>query len=159
RVELGVKHQIAPSDSFGDEDIQVRIHVSNRSSEKVGNVEILESIPNTIKIEKGVNHGWGQLRASEELDFPREFHSPIRGRYELGPLVARARDPFGFYLVEASAGVETLSIMPRPERIRGAELRPRHLGPWPGTIPARTLGPGTEFYSMRSYVAGDDPKR
>src|SRR5437667_3076941 len=49
--------------------------------------------------------------------------------------------------------------MPKPERIRGAELRPRHLGPWPGTIPARTLGPGTEFYSLRGYVSGDDPRR
>ena len=158
-IELRVSHQVAPSDSFGDEDIQVRIHVSNRGNEKLGNVEILESIPDKIKLEKGIGHGWVRLRALEELEFPLEFHSPIRGHYEVGPLVARARDPFWFYLVEASAGVETLSIMPRPERIRGAELRPRHLGPWPGTIPARTLGPGTEFYSMRDYLAGDDPKR
>jgi uncharacterized protein (DUF58 family) len=71
----------------------------------------------------------------------------------------RVQDPFGFYLVEERSEAEILSIMPRPERIRGAMLRPHHLGPWPGTIPARTLGPGTEFYSLRDYVAGDDPKR
>src|SRR5438552_8941204 len=49
--------------------------------------------------------------------------------------------------------------MPRPERIRGAQLRPRHVGPWPGVIPSRVLGLGTEFYSMRGYIPGDDPKR
>ncbi len=85
------------------------------SSEKVGNVEILESIPDTIKLEKGVAHGWVQLGVLEELEVPLEFPSPIRGHYEVGPLVARARDPFGFYLVEARTAVETLSIMPRPE--------------------------------------------
>jgi uncharacterized protein (DUF58 family) len=159
RVDLRVNHQVAPSDSFGDEDIQIRIQVSNGSRERVGNVEIVESVPDTIKLEKGAAHSWVRLAGLEEFEFPIEFHSPIRGHYMVGPLVARARDPFGFYLVEARAGVEILSIMPLPERIRGAELRPRHLGPWPGTIPARTLGPGTEFYSMRGYVAGDDPKR
>jgi uncharacterized protein (DUF58 family) len=159
KIELRVKHQVAPSDSFGDEDIQVRIRISNGGSEKIGNVEIVESVPDSIKLEKGASHTWVRLAGLEEFEFPLEFHSPIRGHYEVGPLVARARDPFGFYLVEAKTGLETLSIMPLPERIRGAELRPRHLGPWPGTIPARTLGPGTEFYSMRGYVAGDDPKR
>src|SRR5207245_3852684 len=63
------------------------------------------------------------------------------------------------YLVEAKAESEVLSIMPRPERIRGADIRPRHLGPWTVISPARTLGSGTEFYSMRGYVAGDDLKR
>jgi uncharacterized protein (DUF58 family) len=159
KVELRVHHQIVPSDSFGDEDIQVRIQVSNGTKEELGSVEILESVPDTIKLETGAAHSWVRLGGLEDFQFPLEFHSPIRGHYEVGPLVARASDPFGLYLVESRATIETLSIMPRPERIRGAELRPRHLGPWPGTIPARTLGPGTEFYSMRGYVAGDDPKR
>jgi uncharacterized protein (DUF58 family) len=158
KVELQVKHQIAPSDSFGEENIQVRIQISNGNNEKVGNVEVLESVPDTIKLEKGAAHVWVRLAGFDKFEFPLEFHCPIRGHYEVGPLVARVRDPFGLYLVEAKAGAETLSVMPRPERIRGADLRPRHLGPWPGTIPARTLGPGTEFYSMRGYVAGDDPK-
>jgi uncharacterized protein (DUF58 family) len=159
RVELQLKHQIVPSESFGDEDIQIRIQISNMSNQKVENVEVLESIPDAIKLEKGAAHMGLRLGVSERLEFPLEFHSPIRGRYEIGPLVVRARDPFGLYMVETGADGETLSIMPRPERIRGAELRPRHLGPWQGAIPARTLGPGTEFYSMRGYLAGDDPKR
>jgi uncharacterized protein (DUF58 family) len=49
--------------------------------------------------------------------------------------------------------------MPKPEKMRITELRPRHLGPWPGVIPSRILGQGSEFYSLREYVAGDDPKR
>ena len=158
-VEITGDHQVIPSDSFGDEDVRVRIEVSNNSKSQLRNVELKESIPDTIKLERGTSSLHFQLGAGERLEISMEFPSPIRGRYPIGPLVVRVRDGFGLYLVEAKLKPVTLSIMPKPERIRGAELRPRHLGPWPGIIPARTLGPGTEFYSVRGYVAGDDPKR
>jgi uncharacterized protein (DUF58 family) len=157
KVRLG--HQIVPSNSFGDEDISVRIEILNETNGKLGNVEVHVLIPDTIKLEKGAARMRTQLKLLEKLEVQIGFPSPIRGHYPLGPVVLRARDPFGLYLVETKADAEVLSIMPRPERIRGAELRPRHLGPWPGIIPARVLGPGTEFYSMRGYVPGDDPKR
>jgi len=159
KVELVMDHQIVPKDSFGDEDIAVKITVSNRTGHLLGNVEVTEYLPDGIELESGAGRVLTQARAEETVEFSLGFHSPIRGRYRIGPLVARVQDPFGFYLVEKRAEADILSIMPRPERIRGAELRPRHLGPWPGAIPARTLGPGTEFYSVREYVAGDDPKR
>src|SRR5207245_2889964 len=85
--------------------------------------------------------------------------SRARANYEIGPLIARVRDHVGFYLTEKKLASETLSVMPRPERLRGVQLRPRHVGPWPGVIPSKALGLGTEFYSMRKYIPGDDPKR
>jgi len=159
KVELVVDHQIVPNDSFGDEEIAVKITVSNRTRHSLGNVEVTEYLPGVITIESGASRVLTQVGAAETVEFSLGFHSPIRGRYRIGPLVARVQDPLGLYLVEKRSEANILSIIPRPERIRGAELRPRHLGPWPGTIPARTLGPGTEFYSVREYVAGDDPKR
>ncbi|TMI14122.1 DUF58 domain-containing protein [Candidatus Bathyarchaeota archaeon] len=159
RVKVRLSHQVIPSDSFGDEDIRVRIEISNETNGNLSNVEVHELVPDTIKIEKGAARIRAQLKLLEKLEVQLGFPSPIRGHYPVGPVVVRARDPFELYLVEAKAESEVLSIMPRPERIRGAELRPRHLGPWPGIIPARTLGSGTEFYSMRGYVAGDDLKR
>lgn len=158
-VKVRLSHQVIPNDSFGDEDIHVRIEISNETNSKLGNVEVHELISDTIKLERGISRIRTQLRLLEKLEVELGFRSPIRGHYPIGPVILRARDPFELYLVEAKADSEVLSIMPRPERIRGAELRPRHLGPWPGTIPARTLGPGMEFYSMREYVSGDDPKR
>jgi len=159
KVEVQVDHQVVPSDSFGDEDILVRIEISNNTNGPLGNVELRESIPDTIKLHKGAARLHLRLAALERLEIPLEFPSPIRGHYEIGPVIVMVRDGFGLYLAEVKTSPVILSIMPRPELIRGAELRPRHLGPWPGTIPARTLGQGTEFYSMRGYVAGDDPKR
>ena len=159
KVQLAISHQIVPSDSFGDEDISVNIRVSNRNSDPLGNVEVDEHLPSEIKVESGASRVLTQLGPRDHVELALTFHSPIRGHYWVGPLVARVQDPLGFYLAENIVEPEILSIMPKPERIRGAELRPRHLGPWPGTIPARTLGPGTMFYSLRDYVSGDDPKR
>jgi uncharacterized protein (DUF58 family) len=159
KVEVEASHRVEPADSFGDEDITVVVNVSNKTSNLLGNVEIEEYLPSMIKTAKGTSHALTPLNAGEKTELQLEFQSPIRGHYNIGPLVVRVRDPFGFYLVEKRSEEEVLSIMPRPERIRGAELRPRHLGPWPGLIHARVRGPGTEFYSMREYVSGDDPKR
>jgi uncharacterized protein (DUF58 family) len=159
KVELETNHRVDPADSFGDEDITVVVNVSNKTDSPLGNVEVEESLPGQIKLERGTSRALMRLDAGEKAELSLGFRSPIRGHYDIGPLVARVRDPFGFYLVERRSEEEVLSIMPRPERIRGAELRPRHLGPWPGMIHARIRGPGTEFYSMRDYVSGDDPKR
>ncbi|TMI53159.1 DUF58 domain-containing protein [Candidatus Bathyarchaeota archaeon] len=159
KVELETSHRVDPTDSFGDEDITIVVNVSNKTSISLGNVEIEENLPSMIKLERGTSRALTRLAPGEKAELRLEFHSPIRGHYRIGPLVARVRDPFGFYLVEQRSEEEVLSIMPRPEGIRGAELRPRHLGPWPGMIHARIRGPGTEFYSIRDYVSGDDPKR
>ena len=158
-VKVTLSHQVIPSDSFGDEDIWIRIEILNGTNRRLGNVEVREWVPDTIKIEKGAAQMRMQLAPLEKMEVKLGFPSPIRGHYPVGPLVVNARDPLGLYLVEAKVDAEVLSVMPRPERVRGAELRPRHLGPWPGIIPARTLGPGTEYYSMREYVPGDDTKR
>jgi uncharacterized protein (DUF58 family) len=74
-------------------------------------------------------------------------------------MIVRVRDPLGLYLKEVRLESQTLSVMPRPERLRRANLRPKHVGPWPGIILSKMLGGGTEFYSLREYVPGDDPKR
>ncbi|HEV2119075.1 MAG TPA: DUF58 domain-containing protein [Candidatus Bathyarchaeia archaeon] len=159
KVALELDHEVTPSDSFGEEDIELSIEIKNKTGSPVGNIEITEQLPPGVSLEKGAGRVRTGLLPSEKISLPLDFPNPGRGNYQIGPLVAKVQDPFGLYLVEDVRAPETLSVMPRPERIRGAELRPRHLGPWPGTIPGRIPGSGTEFFSLRGYVTGDDPKR
>lgn len=159
KIEIKLDRNIIPSETFGDENIRVESLVRNLTGKAFGNVEILEILDSKIVPEKGANHLSASMGPSDELSLTFEFASPPRANYEIGPLVARVRDPFGLYLTEKKLGPETLSVMPRPERVRGVQLRPRHVGPWPGVISSKVLGLGTEFYSMREYVPGDDPKR
>jgi uncharacterized protein (DUF58 family) len=159
KIDTSLDREIVPDETFGDTDIRVELRIRNIGSSSLGNVEIHEILDPRIIPEKGTNHSRAAIRPFEELNLVFEFPSPARSNYDIGPLILRVRDPFGFYLSEKKFAPQTLSVMPRPERLRGVQLRPRHVGPWPGAIPSRVLGLGTEFYSMREYVPGDDPKR
>ena len=159
KIDIKLERDIIPDETFGDEDIRIESRLRNLTWQTLGNVEIQEIIDDRIIPEKGANHTFASMGPSVEIRLIFEFASPSRANYEIGPLLVRVRDPFGFYLTEKKLGPETFAVMPRPERIRGAQLRPRHVGPWPGVIPSKVLGLGTEFYSMRGYIPGDDPKR
>lgn len=159
KIEIGLERSIVPDATFGDEDIRVESRIRNLTSSALGNLEVHEILDQRIIPERGTSHSPASMGPSQEMQLQFEFPSPPRATYQIGPLVARARDPFGFYLTEKKLGAETLSVMPRPEHLRGIRLSPRHVGPWPGIVPSKVLGLGTEFYSMREYITGDDPKR
>ena len=159
KINISLERSVVPDETFGDEDIRVESRIRNLTGATLGNLEIHEILDHRIIPEKGTTHSPASTGPFQELRLVIEFPSPPRANYEIGPMIARVRDPFGFYLTEKKLGSETLSVMPRPERLRGVQLRPRHVGPWPGVIPSKALGLGTEFYSMREYIPGDDPKR
>src|SRR5713101_6240825 len=159
KVEVGLDRRILPSESFGDEDIRVVGHVQNKGDALLENVEIQETLPVQVSPAKGTNHVFASLPPHGSVELSLEFDNPGRGHYQIGPLIVRVRDAFELYLSERRLEAETLVVMPRLERIRGTDLRPRHLGPWVGTIPSRASGVGTEFYSLRGYSPGDDLKR
>ena len=159
RVVLKLSRLLTPSETFGEEEIFDFLTVENGSDKPLWNVEVHEILPDKVTPESGLNETLLSIGARERLEVGFEFPSPGRGHYRIGPMIVKAQDPLGLYMTEYTVEIDTLTVIPRPERIKSAELRPRHLGSWSGVIRSRTLGPGTEFYSMRGYVAGDDPKR
>lgn len=159
KVDLELERRIIPSESFGEEDIRVEDWVRNKGDHPLDNVEVHEALAEKLVPHKGLNRVHSSLRPGEKMVLSLEFPNPGRGHHRVGPLTVRVRDSFGLYLVERRLEPEVLAVMPRPEKVRGTELRPRHVGPWPGTIPARTSGSGSEFYSLRGYTPGDDLKR
>ena len=159
KVEITLDRRIVPDETFGDEDIRIESIVQSKTNDRLVSVEIRETLDPPITLKKGTSVTTASIPAGGETHLLSEFKSPPRGNYAIGPMIARVRDPFGFYLVEKKLAPGNLCVMPRPERLRGVELRPRHVGAWPGVIPSKILGIGTEFYSLREYVPGDDPKR
>ena len=159
KVDIKLSRTIDPNETFGDQDVRVTSRVRNMGKTALANIELWETIEGEMVPEKGLNSGRAVIPALGESKLVFEFPSPPRAIYQIGPLVVRVRDPFGLYLVEKTLPPDTLAVMPRPESLTGVHLRPRHVGPWPGVIPSKILGVGTEFYSLREYVQGDDPKR
>lgn len=88
------------------------------------------------------------------------FAPRLRGVYEVGPLMAIWSDPFGVTKRRVTLTEPARIIVhPSTERVHDRvvtrewedpPIRPPYSKPWPT---------GFEFYGMRDYVPGDDPRR
>jgi uncharacterized protein (DUF58 family) len=77
------------------------------------------------------------------------------GSHALGPLIVRARDPFGLVTWDRRLGQRlTLRAFPREQRLREL-VAPMHTQPFLGTHVARARGEGIEFAEIRPFAAGD----
>ncbi|MGH3665557.1 MAG: DUF58 domain-containing protein, partial [Egibacteraceae bacterium] len=97
--------------------------------------------------------GLGSGRAVT-LRYP--VHGRSRGRYRLGPLRVRVRDPFGVaQRVRRYRTTDEVVVYPRIEPLPGGGSPGAHHGS--GVSETRRLFvTGDEFYTMREYVTGDD---
>jgi uncharacterized protein (DUF58 family) len=100
------------------------------------------------------------LPAGETLEHTYRITPRLRGVFELGPLEAEWSDPFGLTRRRVRL-LDPISVIVHP-RTEGAgdritsrawedpPIRPPISRPWPS---------GFDFYGMRDYVFGDDPRR
>ena len=99
-------------------------------------------------------------QAGETVGHSYRFAAIRRGRYKLGPLVAKWGDPLGFtqrqvtlvepYEVLVHPSVELVQDRPLTRLFEDPPIRPPVSKPWPQ---------GLEFYGMREYAPGDDIRR
>jgi uncharacterized protein (DUF58 family) len=100
------------------------------------------------------------LPKGQQLNYTYGFVPKRRGEFRAGPLVAEWNDPFGLIKRRVTL-TESAKIIVHPhverltDRITVREwedppIRPPVLKPWPT---------GFEFYGLRDYVEGDDPRR
>ena len=79
-----------------------------------------------------------------------------RGRYEVGPVRLRVRDPFGLaQRVRRYRGTEDVVVYPRIEPLEDPPAPGTQTGSGSSAI-RRLFNTGDEFYTMREYVTGDD---
>ena len=100
------------------------------------------------------------LPAGSEVNHTYSFVPALRGVYEIGPLVAVTGDAFGLSRRRIKlADPVKIIVHPRTEGVHDRVLsrewedppvRPPFAKPWPT---------GFEFYGMRDYQPGDDPRR
>jgi uncharacterized protein (DUF58 family) len=82
-----------------------------------------------------------------------------RGEHRLLVATARTTYPFGFFEKRRDVVVEPPGrLLVFPARVEVREVS-RALLSRLGTAPTRQAGPGDEFFSLRPYAEGDDPRR
>jgi uncharacterized protein (DUF58 family) len=60
---------------------------------------------------------------------------------------------------ETISGQAVVMIFPQVEDLGKVDVTARRVGPWPGSILSRSVGPGTEFFELRLYSPGDELRR
>jgi uncharacterized protein (DUF58 family) len=102
-----------------------------------------------------------EVPAGEPLVLRYAVRPAQRGDRPLGRLLALEYSPLGLLRRRALAGEgQLLRVYPDTTRfLRPASLDPRRALAALGVRPARPRGAGSEFESLRDYVAGDDPRR
>src|SRR2546426_2266160 len=78
KIDIGLKREIVPDETFGDEDIRVESCVRNLTGTTLGNLEIHEILDRRIIPEKGTSHSPSSIGPFQELQIILEFPSPPR---------------------------------------------------------------------------------
>ena len=79
-----------------------------------------------------------------------------RGRYTVGPMRLRVRDPFGLaQRIRRYQSREEIVVYPYIEPLEDPPAPGSHTGSGSSAI-RRLFNTGDEFYTMREYVVGDD---
>ncbi len=96
------------------------------------------------------------IRPGRQVRLPYRLHAQVRGRYAIGPLTVRVRDPFGLAeRVRRYTSTGEVIVYPRIEPLADGAIRGVHVGTATSDN-RRVFSTGDEFYTMREYVQGDD---
>jgi uncharacterized protein (DUF58 family) len=158
--DLKVARRINPQRSFGGEDIDVTVDIYNNSDNTVNELELEDQIPEPLIADAGTRTLTTDLRPHERVEFGYRISAPRRGYYVLGPILLRRADVMQFHEHKGEVPIrDELTVMPKIEKLGPIALRARRVGQWPGLVPSRRTGPGTEFFESRPYEPGDELRR
>jgi uncharacterized protein (DUF58 family) len=141
--------------TFEGDQVTVHLQIKNagRSS---GLVEVFDKLPTTVKLVKGSNHVYLNLKRNESLTIKYTIECPLRGYYLLGPVILRKRDFFNIFCEKkVMMNRSYLTVYPRAEDLRQLPIKSRYRKVHPGMLTLRQLGFGSEFHSIRDYIKTD----
>ena len=141
--------------TFESDQVTVHLRITN-SGRSSGLIEVYDKLPTTMKLVKGSNHVYLNLRRFESLDIKYTIECPLRGYYLLGPVIVRKRDFFNIFCEKKIIMNRSyLTVYPRAEELRKLPIESRYRKVHPGMLTLRQLGFGTEFHSIRDYIKTD----
>lgn len=157
---MTVNRVVEPKRTVGPEDVAVTVAVTNNGPRAVRNLIIEDTLSSNVNVVEGTSKVLCDLGAKETAYLAYKFRTSERGFYSVGPLYVRSEDLNGLRFMETTVhSAETIAAFPNMEYVPNADLRPRRVGPWPGMVPSRRSGVGSEFYAVRPYVPGDELRR
>ncbi len=146
---------VIPREIFAGQPALLGLRLRNRKRRLASHSLVLEVSRPAVAESRGLYVP--RLEPGQEQLITFEERFPRRGRHRLPGLRIVTRFPFGLFL-KASREVpgEKVLVFPRIRPLAPPELRALGSG---GSEPAPRVGRGAEFYGLRDYRWGDDPRR
>jgi len=156
RLHVDAVRSALPTRMRASQSVEVEISVT--AKRRIATLVLEEALPEPFGAP--VRVPVPLLPSGQTVKHGYRFTARRRGVYRVGPLLAEWSDPFGLTRKRVEiAPAETVVVHPTVEsvndRVTSREwedppVRPPQSRPWPS---------GFEFYGMRDYVVGDDPRR
>jgi uncharacterized protein (DUF58 family) len=157
-ARLEVERTVRPTRLFHDAEARVTCTVRNTSRLPTAMLELRDTVPAALS-PRGADLVSGPLPPGGTRELGYHLRGHLRGRYTVGPLTARLRDPFGLVARRVELpGEEQLVVYPPvwrlPEGVPlgGVTNTGGHGRPKP-------LPSGDELATVREYVRGDDLRK
>jgi uncharacterized protein (DUF58 family) len=158
RPQLEVVRRLSAQRLLVGEELGVEVRVRNRGR-GLDLVVVEDPLPAGWEVVDGSPKEVGRLPPGESL-FLHYRVRPRRGVHQLPGVRLRLQTPLGFTTWEGELACPgELVVLPRWERLRGLSIKPPRTLVAAGTARANRGGVGTEFFGVREYLPGDEPRR
>ena len=159
-VPISIKRKLRPTRSVAGEDVNVTLTVTNTSPHTIRSLLIEDRVPQDLSLSGGTNRLMLSLRRGETTQFEYLISKPKRGSYQIGPTLSRISDSAAIRTIDYRiTNTDELIVIPQIDKLGIVDFRGKRFGAWPGLVPSRRIGVGTEFFETSPYVAGDDLRR
>lgn len=154
KIKLTAVREITGNRISEGKIVEIRLIVENQGRD-LSVVRVEDPLPEGFEVIEGDHRAVSSLAKGESLEIQYKV-KPARGFYHLEEVNVEASDHFGIarqrrFLPTAGR----INVHPSLDKMDRIPLRPRMTNVYSGFIPARSGGPGVEFYGVREYQPGD----
>ncbi|MBS3817396.1 MAG: DUF58 domain-containing protein [Candidatus Thermoplasmatota archaeon] len=154
-LEVEISRESEEKEVYLGDELKIKINVENKGG-KVRFLEIYDLLPSIVEIEEGSNHQILELEKYETKEMEYKISFPVTGKVELGPIELKYKDPLSLFSKEwRSEKKMMIQVLPAVEEMQSVDLNPSFTKYWLGNIKSKSIGVGSEFFSLREYHPGD----
>lgn len=141
---------------YVDDELEVTVKLENQG-DKLRFLEIHDVLPPLVELVEGSNHEVFSLDPGEKKELKYKISCPVTGKIDIGPIKTRYRDAFGFFTKHLREEKEMrVRVLPRTQDMESIDISPSYTKHWLGEIKSKSIGVGSEFFSIREYHPGDE---
>jgi len=155
RLDLVAIGRLERDEVMAGDEVELKVHMENHGSDLHG-AEVRLVLNQGLRLIDGHIQLPLSIRSGQSTDISWKLMVPNMGRFDLGYLEVSVNDAFHLFRSSMVLPLErSLRSIPRVERLRKMNLRPRVLRPFVGNLNSGVAGTGTEFHCLREYQPGD----